>query len=66
MAESNPNKHKVGRYKSTQTVFEENPRMAARVLSEIAEVLDHGDCAEIKKCRNGVPKVIQVRREIIM
>ena len=64
MEEPNPNKHKVGRYKSTQAVFEENPQMASRVLATIAEVLDRGDCAEIKKCRDGTPKVIQVRREI--
>ena len=55
MEEPNPNKHKVGRYKSTQAVFKENPQMASRVLATIAEVLDRGDCAEIKKCRDGTP-----------
>ena len=64
MEEPNPNKHKVGRYKSTRAVFKENPQMASQVLATIADVLDRGDCAEIKKCRYGTPKVIQVRREI--
>lgn len=64
MEEPNPNKHKVGRYKSTRAVFKENPQMASQVLATIADVLDRGDCAEIKKCRDGTPKVIQVRREI--
>lgn len=65
MVESNPNEHTVGRYKSTQAVFEENPQMASHVLATIAAVLDRGDCAEIKKCRDGTPKVIKVRREIL-
>lgn len=64
MAESNPNEHTVGRYKSTQVIFEENPQMAAELAASVAEILDHGYCAEIKKCRDGTPKVIQVRREI--
>ena len=64
MEESNPNEHTVGRYKSTQVIFEENPQMAAELAASVAEILDHGYCAEIKKCRDGTPKVIQVKREI--
>ncbi len=64
MEESNPNEHTVGRYKSTQAIFEENPHVVAELAASVAEILDHGYCAEIKKCRDGTPKVIQVRREI--
>lgn len=51
-------------YQSTKEAFKENPQMASNVLATIADILDQGDCAEVKRCRDGTPKVIHVRREI--
>ncbi len=51
-------------YQSTKAAFEENPQVASRVLKTIADILDQGDCAEVKRCRDGTPKVIHVKREI--
>ena len=50
-------------YKSTQTAFKENPQMTSRFLLDVAQILDRGDCVEIRKSRDGTPKVIRVRRE---
>ena len=51
-------------YKSIQAAFEENPQMADRFLHSIVELLDHGYCVELKRNRDGTPKVITVKREV--
>ncbi|MBQ8697988.1 MAG: hypothetical protein IJ812_03635 [Schwartzia sp.] len=51
-------------YQSARAAFEENPEIGFQAYAAIADILDQGDCAEVKKNKDGTPKVIQVRREI--
>ncbi len=51
-------------YKSIQSTFAENPKMAARFLDSIADLLDRGYCVELKRNRDGTPKIIKVKREV--
>ena len=51
-------------YQSARAAFEEHPEIGIQAYAAIADILDKGDCAEVKKNKDGTPKVIQVRREI--
>ncbi len=51
-------------YQSAKAAFEEHPEIGIQAYATIADILDKGDCAEVKKNKDGTPKVIHVRREI--
>ncbi len=50
-------------YQSAKTAFEEHPEIATKVYTTAATILDEGDCVEIRKNKDGTPKVLRVRRE---
>lgn len=50
-------------YQSTKEAFKENPQMAMDILAAVADVLDAGDCVELRKNKDGTPKMLRVRRE---
>ncbi len=51
-------------YKSIQSTFADDPQMATKFLNSIADLLDHGYCVELKRNRDGTPKIIKVKREV--
>ena len=52
-------------YQSAKAAFEEHPEIATQVYATAATILDEGDCVEIRKNKDGTPKVLRVRRENI-
>lgn len=52
-------------YRSSQAAFKENPQLISHFIAKIANVLDKGDSVEIKKNRDGTPKLTRIRRETL-